>query len=573
MAEIKPDSGKLSTLMGEIESGVMKIPAFQREFVWPMGLTLKLLDSIARGYPIGTLLFWETDQRLGSMRNIGGATLQDVPDGRLVRYVLDGQQRLTSLFAAVNAVTVGSRSYEILADLDATEESDDIFLPASAPAESGPDEEEDDGNDEAAELAELNGGGEAPVPGRDEHRFVTVADLLSENPVPLTRRLTDPRARRFGELRDSFNQYPFSLVTVKNADLNTVCEIFERVNNLGQRLDVFDLAVANTWSDEFDLRKRWREFHSKLVDQKFDDPIPAKGSSRRTIVRGIVGLQAVAAILRRNTKRDAILSIGREEMAAQWDRCTKCIELAADFVRLSLRVPAARLLPYPAVLAPLTYFYDRNGRRNPNKQQKERLRHYFWRIGVTRRYSYALDSMLLEDLGLMDAILQGEPHGLEACPEVTRQDVAQQDFRMSNTFCRTILAAVAAGTPLDLETADPVAIANSHIAQANSRNYHHAFPSVWLRANHRQNYAANMLFCRFESNVRIGGKPPSVYLPKLRAQHGDNPDRALRSQLASARAVRLMERDHYGRFLAARAQTIARRLSKLAGAAPTRDAD
>jgi hypothetical protein len=215
--------------------------------------------------------------------------------------------------------------------------------------------------------------------------------------VQLIQELTRERGFRLGKLRDAFSQYPFSIVTVKDADLNTVCEIFERVNNLGQRLDVFDLAVANTWSEDFDLRKKWREFHKKLSDQRFDDAMQ-DSTSRHSTIAGIVGLQAVSAVLRRNTKRESIFSIGREEMAAQWSRCTKCLALAVDFVRLSLRVPAARLLPYPAVLAPLTYFYDRNRCRAPNARQKERLRRYFWRVGMNRRYSFSLDTMVLEDL-------------------------------------------------------------------------------------------------------------------------------------------------------------------------------
>jgi hypothetical protein len=177
MAEIKPDSSRLSDLIKDIEGGVMKVPAFQREFVWPMSLTLKLLDSIARGYPIGTLLFWETDRRLGSMRNIGNAALHDTPEGRLVRYVLDGQQRLTSLFAAVKAATVSGRSYEVLVDLDSTDDSEALFFAAHAPeVHQGEAEEAPDGGSASEEQT---GDEEYPAPAAaNGRRFVSVADLL-----------------------------------------------------------------------------------------------------------------------------------------------------------------------------------------------------------------------------------------------------------------------------------------------------------------------------------------------------------------------------------------------------------
>ena len=57
----KPDSKKFSVLISDIERGVVKVPKFQRDFVWDIEQTAKLLDSILKGYPIGTFILWETD--------------------------------------------------------------------------------------------------------------------------------------------------------------------------------------------------------------------------------------------------------------------------------------------------------------------------------------------------------------------------------------------------------------------------------------------------------------------------------------------------------------------------------
>ena len=59
----KPDSKKYSDLISDIEKGIIKIPKFQREFVWGIDKTAKLLDSILKGYPIGTFILWKTDER------------------------------------------------------------------------------------------------------------------------------------------------------------------------------------------------------------------------------------------------------------------------------------------------------------------------------------------------------------------------------------------------------------------------------------------------------------------------------------------------------------------------------
>jgi len=60
----KPDSKKYSDLISEIQKGIIKIPKFQREFVWSIDKTAKLLDSILKGYPIGTFIFWQTSERI-----------------------------------------------------------------------------------------------------------------------------------------------------------------------------------------------------------------------------------------------------------------------------------------------------------------------------------------------------------------------------------------------------------------------------------------------------------------------------------------------------------------------------
>ena len=59
-----PGTLQYSTLIANIEQGIIKIPQFQRKFVWSVEQTAKLLDSILKGYPIGTFILWQTDERL-----------------------------------------------------------------------------------------------------------------------------------------------------------------------------------------------------------------------------------------------------------------------------------------------------------------------------------------------------------------------------------------------------------------------------------------------------------------------------------------------------------------------------
>ena len=86
-------------LFGGVDEGQIKIPQFQRDFIWSTEQTAKLIDSIIKGFPIGTFIFWKTREELRYVKNIGNVALPDPPKGDMVLYVLDGQQRISSLYA------------------------------------------------------------------------------------------------------------------------------------------------------------------------------------------------------------------------------------------------------------------------------------------------------------------------------------------------------------------------------------------------------------------------------------------------------------------------------------------
>ena len=71
----EPQASSLQTLLAEIEKGIVKIPQFQRDFVWRKQKSAKLLDSIFKGYPIGAFILWKTKESLHAVKEIGGASL------------------------------------------------------------------------------------------------------------------------------------------------------------------------------------------------------------------------------------------------------------------------------------------------------------------------------------------------------------------------------------------------------------------------------------------------------------------------------------------------------------------
>src|ERR1700689_91323 len=98
---LQPDNHnkKYEALFVEIDTGQIKLPMFQREFVWDKEQSSKLIDSILKGFPIGTFIFWKTREELRSYKEVGNHKLPEMPKGDYVQYILDGQQRVTSLYA------------------------------------------------------------------------------------------------------------------------------------------------------------------------------------------------------------------------------------------------------------------------------------------------------------------------------------------------------------------------------------------------------------------------------------------------------------------------------------------
>ena len=159
MKQPENQSKTYSSLFTQIDDGYIKIPQFQREFVWSKVQTAKLIDSIIKGYPIGTFIFWKTREELRHIRNVGNAKLPAIPQGDAAQYVLDGQQRITSLYAVRKGLIIDKKGERI--------DYRDLCINLSC----DPDQEEEVVSADSIENA----------------KTISVHDLLTKNPGDLVR--------------------------------------------------------------------------------------------------------------------------------------------------------------------------------------------------------------------------------------------------------------------------------------------------------------------------------------------------------------------------------------------------
>src|SRR3989344_5641093 len=117
--KIQPDLLKFETLLSEFKEQKIRIPEFQRDFVWDKNRIRKLLNSLYHQYPIGSFILWESTDKVKCIGRVGNYELEnEPPEGYPIKYVIDGQQRILSLIAAIKGASIDGDEYNFYFDLE-----------------------------------------------------------------------------------------------------------------------------------------------------------------------------------------------------------------------------------------------------------------------------------------------------------------------------------------------------------------------------------------------------------------------------------------------------------------------
>lgn len=529
---------KYSVLIHEIQQGTIKIPKFQRDFVWSIDKTAGLLDSILKGYPIGTFILWETSKRINDIKNIGNLSLPATPADRKVQYVLDGQQRITSLFAAHLGAQIQKAGEKKSADyknivVNLGNDHDQVVTA------------EPDGERHISlhEVLRLTGSG--------------MRQLSNSN------RFTDAELDKIGEYSEAFKTYEFSTVVLKKNDVDSAIEVFTRINTGGQTLTLFEIMSATTYDEKqkFDMQAKWEELIKDLRDVKYE------GISSTVVL----ALLSITISKTKECRRKTILALGRQDIIDKWDAAVSALKESIDYFRTAYRIPVSQLLPYDSLLVPFSYFFYR-AERKPRGEERKHLEEFFWRMSLSSRYSSATESKLAQDIKRIDTILNKErpDYGDIKVDLDSPQSLIDTGFSAGNSYCKAILCLLARRRPKDFQDGSDVILDNSWLKVANSRNYHHFFPKAYLRNRKipNDNSLVNITFVSDNLNKRkIRSKPPSSYIGGFEKE---NPEigRALESHFIDKKGFGI-EDDDYETFLQARAARMFGKLKSYIGE-PTR---
>ena len=541
MATLENLSKNYATLTQEIESGQIKIPQFQRNFVWEKLQSARLLDSMLKGYPIGTFIFWRTDEELRAVRNIGNIDLPAQVQNEFVNYVLDGQQRITSFFAAVKGAAVER-------DRNRVDDFSTIYVDLSANEE-----------DEIVTI-DLN--------GRNELACIKIVDLMTSDLSLLMQMIGLIPADlhpKINEYRNLLTGYQFNIILLKNASISVATEVFTRLNVGGKALSLFEIMVAKTYvapeigelqSEGFDLSVRYEQLLRELKPVQYDTLAPA------TV------LQTVAMLAVGGCTRKQILDINKKDFIATWPRAVKSLKLVVDFLR-DYGIPVSHLLPYNALLVPLSYFFDRHPAR-PSGEMLRRIEDFFWRCSLGNRYSSSVENKLANDVEKIGQILDNQQPRYEWTVDVSPVVIAREGwFSASRSYIKAILCLLAKQHPRSFKTNLMVRIDNAWLSVSSSKNYHHFFPKAFLKRQMpeldgwRVNHIANITIVDDYLNKQdIRAKAPARYISDF-ARENPLMDQTLSTHLIGDPAEFGIESNDYERFFEARITLISTSLSQL----------
>ncbi len=354
--EVRPEVVFLYELLKELTDGRLRIPRFQRPFIWRRDQMTDLLDSVHKQYPIGSLLVWETDEPIPTLDRLGPFRFK--PSGeQQVGYLLDGHQRLSTLAGALVA-----RDGAELASVDDDPGRWDLawsiesqrfqHVPAAAAAD--------------ATLFPLTS-------LLDTLRFFTAVDGLRRELADRPN-LADAAVADISRVARSFQHYRVPVIRIRQTGLSEAVEIFARLNSKGQAMApdqmVSALMYRRTDGREFDLAADIDGLAEQLAEQDYSD------IDRTTILRAILA-NLDEDIYRTDWTR--LTSERRDELLTRMqvgvDRTRVSLDLAVGFLK-GVGVTTSRLLPYSLQLVLLSAFFDRQAQAS--SAQLEVLRRWFW---------------------------------------------------------------------------------------------------------------------------------------------------------------------------------------------------
>lgn len=511
---------EVSTLVSQIELGEIKLPEIQRGYVWKPTQVAKLVESLYRGYPSGSLLFWQTDDA-PEIRRIAIASPVAQP-AVIPLYLLDGQQRLTSLHRVLTdhpqAAIVFNIEKETFQNQSAATAKDPRWIKVY----------------------------DVLKPGVEQYELV--GKLHQTNP-DLAPNDISKRLQRLATIPN----HKFHMEVLREFPYEEVTQIFVRVNSGGRSLKTSDLALAT-------LSARWPGVLSKLEDEA------AHWAARgyRDIDVTFLTRALTGAVLGRGLSawsHARLVAATDAQLEHGWATVQHGLRHLVPLLQNNLGVTHSKLLPSMVVLLPLIVLLGERPDSPLDTASTNGILYWLLVATIRNRYSGSTDTRLGQDIPAartdtpvrqLLANLGVVRSGLSVVP----QDLIGRSVGSPFFFLAFLVTKEAGAKDWWGNVGISVAAEGSQTLE-----YHHIHPQATLK-NHAERYTkaeindlANLAFISGKANRKISQRSPADYFPTV-----GEPE--LRAHLIPLEES-LRDANAYRSFLAARRVLLAERMTGL----------
>lgn len=585
MTTFTSDKESLQEILKAIAIGKYQLPEFQRGWIWDDNHIVSLLASVSLSYPIGAVMMLENgnpDVRF-KPRPVEGVELASNVDPE--RFILDGQQRLTSLYQAIFTgrvvKTKDNRKKEILRwyyidmvkALNSNGDREEAIrsLPEDKRIKDFRNELLEDYSTPELEYRHML----FPLPLILDCAKWRASYNKSWNYDPQKTEFFDVFERN---VIDRFKQYHIPVIKLlKETPKVAVCQVFEKVNTGGVSLTVFELVTASFAADGYNLREDWE---GKLNERGQKIAPGRKDKIRAQKVLYSIGadelLQAISLLFTYNRKlgdpsaavgckRADILKLKLEDYKNCVEQITSGFEKAGRLL-FQQKIFSSRDIPYGTQLVPLATILALIGDKADNDAFRSKLIRWYWCGIFGELYGSAVETRFARDVTEVMSWINGGPEP----STVTECNFSPNRFdtlRTRNSAAyKGLYASLMRDGCLDFRTGEPIEVQSYF---ADNIDIHHIFPHDWcLKNSVEAKYSesiVNKTALSFRTNRVIGGNAPTIYLKALRDNNDiseQRQDQILITHLINPEALK---KDNFKTFYDLRKEVLLQRIEQATG--------
>ena len=474
----------INTILSQIELGSYAMPVFQRGYVWNRDQVRKLMNSLYRGYPIGELLVWNTATAPDLSRGDGPLTPGNV------NLILDGQQRITSLYGIIRgkppAFFEGNANAFTNLYFNVEEEVFEFYMAAKM---------------------------------KTDPAWISVTELMQKGATNFIQDKISADAENasfwlnhigvLGKL-DGIKQLQIHIETVSGFDktIDVVVEIFNNVNSGGTKLSKGDLALAKICSEWTNARECLNAVLMEFHSSGFDFSMEWLLRCLTVFISGqpyfnVLGQTPVATI------RSAL------------PETKKLIGTCLDHISSRLGLDHSRVLGSAFAIVTMIGYIRFSGGKITGSNEWDKLLYWYVHAFLWGRYAGSTESALAQDL---NAINRGEGvDGLIRQLKQSRGDlnIRAEDFWGWSTGARFYpLLYMLTRTSHARDWGTNLELRANLLGKNSTLEVHHIFPKVLLYAKGKSkdmvNALANYAFLTKDTNIEISDREPADYLPEYR---------------------------------------------------------